>query len=129
MFEVGKLYKHEKCLDTCIRVLDVALKDGEFILKASWHNFRYNMSYIATESLIITPEQRTRWKRYVNPEHFDCSKCFDTGSYMYDENHGTVCDKCCQHDEGWWMLEEHYGEDNGKWCCKAGCGTLLEEVK
>jgi hypothetical protein len=23
---------------------------------------------------------------------------------------------------GWWKLEKHYGKDNGKWCCKAGCG-------
>lgn len=34
----------------------------------------------------------------------------------------------CPHDEGWWKLEEHYGEDNGKWCCKGGCGTMVEDM-
>jgi hypothetical protein len=28
---------------------------------------------------------------------------------------------------GWWLLEKHYGDDNGKWCCRAGCGKKLDE--
>lgn len=44
------------------------------------------------------------------------------------------CDSCCKHDKGWWKLEEHYGDDNGKLGCKAGCGKVtddpvLEELK
>lgn len=27
----------------------------------------------------------------------DCPKCKGTGTYMYDHNHGTVCDLCCTH--------------------------------
>jgi len=52
----------------------------------------------------------------------NCPKCHGKGTYFYDHNHSTVCDLCCDHDKGWWLLEEHYGKDNGKWCCKAGCG-------
>jgi hypothetical protein len=57
----------------------------------------------------------------------DCPKCHGTGAYMYDEHHGTVCDLCCRHDMGWWLLEKYYGDDNGKWCCRAGCGKKLDE--
>ena len=56
-----------------------------------------------------------------------CHKCNDTGSYMYDENHGTICDLCCKHDQGYWQLHEHYGKNNDKWCCKAGCGHILDK--
>lgn len=55
----------------------------------------------------------------------DCHKCNGTGSYMYDHNHGTVCDMCCKHDRGFWQLLKHYGDNNGKWCCLAGCGYTL----
>lgn len=56
----------------------------------------------------------------------DCPKCQGSGSYMYDHNHGTICDLCCKHDRGWWKLEEHYGANNGKWCCRAGCGHTVD---
>lgn len=56
-----------------------------------------------------------------------CLKCRGTGQYMYDHNHGTICDVCCKHDLGYWQLQEHYGIRNGKWCCRAGCGHLLGE--
>ena len=56
----------------------------------------------------------------------DCPKCKGTGSYMYDHNHGTICDLCCRHDQGWWPLKEHYGKDNGKLCCLAGCGKTVD---
>ena len=46
---------------------------------------------------------------------------------MYDENHQTVCDKCCTHPGGWWKLEESYGNDNGKYACKRGCGTIVAD--
>jgi len=63
----------------------------------------------------------------------DCKKCQGTGWYKYDHNHSTVCDLCCQHDQGWWDLsKEHHGSsyidggDNG--CCKAGCGTMRRDL-
>lgn len=54
-----------------------------------------------------------------------CSKCNDTGWFQYDHNHSQPCYVCCKHDKGFWQLLKHYGEDNGKWCCLAGCGYLL----
>jgi len=51
-----------------------------------------------------------------------CEKCNGVGTYMYDENHGTICDLCCPHVDGSWQLLEHYGERNGQWCCMGGCG-------
>jgi hypothetical protein len=53
-----------------------------------------------------------------------CEKCNGTGRYMYDENHIKPCEVCCTHPDGWWKLESH-GEDNGKYACKKGCGTLV----
>ena len=58
----------------------------------------------------------------------DCPKCHGTGGYMYDHNHSTVCNLCCLHNMGWWKLEKHYGENNGKWCCRAGCGKTVDEL-
>jgi hypothetical protein len=61
-----------------------------------------------------------------------CPQCYDPisatnlGHYMYDENHGTICDLCCTHAQGWWLLTEHYGNP-GMWCCKAGCGHSISE--
>lgn len=60
-------------------------------------------------------------KENANP---DCPKCKGTGEYMYDHNHGTICDLCCKHDMGFWMLKEHYGDKNGNWCCRS-CGYLV----
>lgn len=56
----------------------------------------------------------------------NCVKCNGTGFYAYDWNHMTVCDACCLHNKGYWQLLEHYGPKNGKWCCMAGCGHLLD---
>lgn len=25
-----------------------------------------------------------------------------------------------------WLLKDNYGDQNGKWCCKAGCGTTWD---
>jgi hypothetical protein len=58
-----------------------------------------------------------------------CQKCKDTGWYQYTTYgtpHSKVCEFCCKHDKGRWLLKEHYGESNGKWCCIAGCGTTWE---
>ena len=55
-----------------------------------------------------------------------CQKCNGTGSYMYDENHRKLCEACCPHDQGWWLLKEHYGPNNGKLACKRGCGETRE---
>lgn len=57
----------------------------------------------------------------------DCPKCGGTGTFMYDHNHGTICDLCCRHLAGWWLLKDHYGDKNGKWCCGAGCGALRDD--
>ncbi len=57
----------------------------------------------------------------------ECPKCQGVGWYRYDEIHSTVCDLCCKHDQGWFQLSEHYGSNNGKWCCKA-CGKLVDEL-
>lgn len=56
----------------------------------------------------------------------NCKKCGGTGWFRYDHNHSTVCDACCKCNQGWWQLKEHYGTKNGKWCCIAGCGRLLD---
>lgn len=55
-----------------------------------------------------------------------CPKCKGTGAYMHDHNHGTICPRCCRHDRGFWLLKEYYGADNGKWCCRAGCGFVMD---
>ena len=56
-----------------------------------------------------------------------CEKCHGRGNYMYDENHAKPCEVCCTHSQGWWKLEEHYGDDNGKYACKNGCGTVIDK--
>jgi ssDNA-binding Zn-finger/Zn-ribbon topoisomerase 1 len=64
-----------------------------------------------------------------NARH-DCPRCKGTGMYQYSTTgtpHFTVCDLCCRHNMGWWQLKEHYGENNGKWCCRAGCGKTVNE--
>ncbi len=58
----------------------------------------------------------------------NCPKCQGAGWYYYDEIHGTICDLCCKHDQGWSQLSEHYDAKAGKWCCNAGCGKLLDEL-
>jgi len=58
-----------------------------------------------------------------------CTKCNDTGWYSYDHNHRQVCDGCCTHSRGFWLLKEHYGENNGKLCCSNGCGFIKEQEK
>lgn len=52
-----------------------------------------------------------------------CGKCGDTGWYAYDRNHSKPCEECCPHGQGVWHLLDHYGDKNGLWCCRAGCGT------
>jgi hypothetical protein len=55
-----------------------------------------------------------------------CLKCKGKGTYPYDENHGTICDLCCPHDQGSWLLPEGYNKE-GQWCCRAGCGHTRDE--
>ena len=56
----------------------------------------------------------------------ECQKCGGSGHYHYDNNQATFCDECCTHDDGWWELsEEGYGEKG--FCCKRGCGTVVQE--
>ena len=54
-------------------------------------------------------------------------RCGGTGKWQYDENHCQPCPDCCLHQQGVWMLTFEYG-DNGKWCCKAGCGTKWDGI-
>lgn len=58
----------------------------------------------------------------------DCSRCKGVGSYQYDDIHSKPCEQCCEHNNGWWELKEHYGEDNGKLCCLSGCGFVLPNI-
>jgi len=61
----------------------------------------------------------------------DCPKCHGTGKFQYSTRgtpHFTICDLCCTHAYGWWKLGEHYGRDNGKWCCRGGCGKVVEQI-
>lgn len=68
-------------------------------------------------------------KANANP---DCPKCLGTGRYCYTTRgtpHFTICDLCCRHDRGWWQLSmEGYGKDGGKFCCRAGCGKVVESL-
>lgn len=60
-----------------------------------------------------------------------CWKCSGKGSYVYTTYgtpHSKPCEYCCKHDQGWWLLQEHYGPNNGKWCCKAGCGEIRDTI-
>jgi hypothetical protein len=57
-----------------------------------------------------------------------CAKCSGTRWVQYDENHSKICDACCKHASGWWELKEHYGINNGKMCCTAGCGFVREKT-
>ena len=59
-----------------------------------------------------------------------CKKCNDTGWFKYNHNHSAICDECCTHDEGVWLLQECHGEDKvGKPCCYKGCGTIWDTVE
>lgn len=55
-----------------------------------------------------------------------CPKCEGTGVYRRDARHVAICDLCCKHNQGWWLLEGAYGPDNGRWACKAGCGIIVD---
>lgn len=56
----------------------------------------------------------------------DCPKCHATGVYQRNTGSLAICNLCCKHNQGWWQLEGAYGPDNGRWACKAGCGTVLD---
>lgn len=63
---------------------------------------------------------------------YRCEKCKDTGWYRYDRNHSKVCEFCCKHQDGWWQVAEGYtGYDKAldNACCKAGCGTMMRDLK
>jgi hypothetical protein len=61
----------------------------------------------------------------MNAEH-DCPKCSGSGVYRFRSDRLAICDRCCKHNQGWWLLEEAYGADNGRWACRAGCGVLVD---
>ena len=59
-----------------------------------------------------------------------CNKCNGTKWFQYDHNHTQVCDACCKHEKGWWVLTKHHGKENeGKLCCRAGCGATKPNCK
>ena len=69
------------------------------------------------------------WKHAKDNANTDCPKCHGSGTFMYDKEHSTICNECCKHTLGWWELVEHYGKNNGKMCCLAGCGFVrLKEI-
>ena len=35
---------------------------------------------------------------------------------------------CCKHEKGYWLLQNRYGKNNGKWLCRSGCGKILERL-
>ena len=57
-----------------------------------------------------------------------CEKCKGEGRYFYDDIHIKPCEVCCTHLDGWWKMENSYGKDNGKYACKKGCGTIIEDI-
>lgn len=57
----------------------------------------------------------------------DCPTCHGSGWWQYDDNHAQPCPLCCKHDQGVWLLTEHY-HHAGEWCCKAGCGTTWKGI-
>jgi hypothetical protein len=61
----------------------------------------------------------------VKMSNSNCPKCHGKGYYHYDENHGKLCELCCNHDKGWWLLKDNYDKLNGRYCCKAGCGVTI----
>lgn len=65
-------------------------------------------------------------RRNAKPE---CEKCGGKGEYEYDDNHWKICEKCCQHNLGWFKGGQFHGEANGKWICKAGCGLAIDEFE
>lgn len=59
-----------------------------------------------------------------------CAKCAGTGTWHYDENHGSPCPDCCLHPEGWWKLTEAHGASDDEYaaCFRPGCGTTISKA-
>jgi len=73
---------------------------------------------------------REVFKTHEGPDP-DCEKCDGKGHYMYDHNHSIICDACCPHDKGRWLLTEDfsgYREGQETWCCTRGCGTTFDKA-
>lgn len=66
------------------------------------------------------------WSNARHNAEPECSKCRGAGTYMYDHNHGKICELCCKHNMGWWQLTEGFANP-GWWCCLAGCGFSVPE--
>jgi hypothetical protein len=82
---------------------------------------------MSDENVFGSPEEAEKsFASHIDPDP-NCKKCKGTGSYMYDHNHGTICDLCCKHKSGYWLLTEHYA-NAGEWCCLDGCGTTYKDV-
>lgn len=87
-------------------------------------DFRDPMSYLAEQQ-----GQSSATDTYVSAAMTadpHCPECHGTGTYERAGGNLAVCDICCSHCQGWWLLEGSYGADNGRWACKAGCGTIID---
>ena len=56
----------------------------------------------------------------------ECKSCSGKGWYSYDKNHSKVCEVCCTHDEGFFVLSDLYA-NAGDLCCMNGCGFTKEQ--
>ena len=105
---------------------------GDFMDTQSWKKLRitphdHNPVHDALGNLEAF-ERLLRGERKNIEEGRKCKKCSGTGQYIYDEHHIKPCEICCKHSDGWWKLEQHYGNDNGKYACKKGCGTVVDNL-
>jgi hypothetical protein len=65
MFEINKVYKHDRCLDTCIRIRKVTETDDHYNMVVDWHNFRYNMMIIQLlDPIKVKKSDINFWKEF-----------------------------------------------------------------
>lgn len=65
----------------------------------------------------------------VSPPLKSCRKCHNMRYVQYDDNHAARCPVCCTHSKGYFQLKRHYGDNNGKYACIAGCGEIVDKVE
>ena len=83
------------------------------------------MEYIATHR--DTSQRTDSLSNATVNANASCPKCHGTGAYNCEGNRTRICDLCCKHNMGWWLLEGYYGANNGKWACKGGCGLIVDK--
>lgn len=102
-------------------------------LHGEGHPFLYNI-LVQLRELIDSSVEKKKLQQVINTLEEkslskgadpNCPKCHGDGSYMYDEIHGKICERCCDHSEGY--IDFHskyptmYAEDGYEYC-KKGCG-------